>query len=62
MSSYMWRNPSTKRNYITVDELGTFFIRPVGQRTASGEYEHGIMAEPFTVYSTVRVYYEDVIF
>ncbi|BAT83799.1 phosphopantothenoylcysteine decarboxylase-like [Vigna umbellata] len=58
MNSIMWKNPFTERHCITIDELGISLIPPVAHRGANGDIEHGAMAEPSTIYSTVRLYYE----
>jgi len=58
MNSIMWKNPFTERHCIAIDELGISLIPPVTHRSANGEPEHGAMAEPSTIYSTVRVFYE----
>ncbi|CAJ1815355.1 unnamed protein product [Sphenostylis stenocarpa] len=58
MNSIMWKNPFTERHCIGIDELGISLIPPVTYRKANGDIEHGAMAEPSTIYSTVRLFYE----
>ncbi|KAK7340143.1 hypothetical protein VNO77_20837 [Canavalia gladiata] len=58
MNNFMWKNPLTERHCMCIDELGISLIPPIAQRSASGEYENGAMAEPSTIYSTVRLFYE----
>ena len=43
---------------MSIDELGITLIPPVTQRSASGEHGSGAMAEPETIHSTVRLYYD----
>ncbi|KHN20453.1 Putative phosphopantothenoylcysteine decarboxylase [Glycine soja] len=57
MNSIVWRNPFTERHCTEIDELGITLIPPVTHTTASGDFEHGAMAEPSTISSTVRVFY-----
>ncbi|KAL9303852.1 hypothetical protein ACSQ67_021115 [Phaseolus vulgaris] len=58
MNTLMWNNPFTERHLISIDELGISLIPPVTKRLACGDYGNGAMAEPSTIYSTVRLFYE----
>ncbi|KAI4316416.1 hypothetical protein L6164_024397 [Bauhinia variegata] len=58
MNTYMWNNPFTERHLISIDELGISLIPPVSKRLACGDYGNGAMAEPSTIYSTVRLFFE----
>ncbi|XP_052724242.1 probable phosphopantothenoylcysteine decarboxylase isoform X1 [Vigna angularis] len=58
MNTLMWNNPFTERHLIAIDELGISLIPPVTKRLACGDYGNGAMAEPSTIYSTVRLFYE----
>ncbi|RDY02986.1 Phosphopantothenoylcysteine decarboxylase, partial [Mucuna pruriens] len=58
MNTFMWNNPFTERHLIAIDELGISLIPPVTKRLACGDYGNGAMAEPSTIYSTVRLFYE----
>ncbi|KAL1348850.1 hypothetical protein AAHE18_07G110000 [Arachis hypogaea] len=58
MNTFMWNNPFTERHLIAIDELGISLIPPVTKRLACGDYGNGAMAEPATIYSTVRLFYE----
>ncbi|KAK7394870.1 hypothetical protein VNO78_15411 [Psophocarpus tetragonolobus] len=57
MNSVMWRHPFTERQCIGIDELGISLIPPVIHTARSGS-KLCSMAEPSTILSTVRDYYE----
>ncbi|KAF7830373.1 putative phosphopantothenoylcysteine decarboxylase [Senna tora] len=58
MNTFMWNNPFTERHLISIDELGINLIPPVPKRLACGDYGNGAMAEPATIFSTVRLFFE----
>ena len=56
--TFMQKNPFIERHSMPIDELGITLISPITQRSASREHGNGAMAEPSTIYSTVRLYYD----
>ncbi|KAF2608916.1 hypothetical protein F2Q68_00043262 [Brassica cretica] len=55
----MWNNPFTEKASFSLDELGIItLIPPIKKRLACGDYGNGAMAEPFLIYSTVRLFWE----
>ncbi|KAK7294963.1 hypothetical protein RJT34_17863 [Clitoria ternatea] len=59
MNTFMWSNPFTERQCMSIDDLGITLIPPAPMK-ANGEFGGAIrsMAEPSTIYSTVRLSYE----
>ncbi|CAI8589981.1 unnamed protein product [Vicia faba] len=58
MNTFMWNNPFTEKHLISIEELGISLIPPVTKRLACGDYGNGAMAEPSTIYSSVKLFYE----
>ncbi|OIV98737.1 hypothetical protein TanjilG_24908 [Lupinus angustifolius] len=58
MNHLMWENCFTEKQVMSIDELGISLIPPVITRSACGKQADCAMAEPSTIYSTVRLFYE----
>lgn len=54
MESSEWIDSLTEDHAMAIDELGIHLIPPVPQRAS----EYHAMAQPFTIYSSVRASYE----
>ncbi|KAE9622056.1 hypothetical protein Lal_00032441 [Lupinus albus] len=58
MNHFMWENSFTEKQIMSIDELGICLIPPVITRLACGKLSDCAMAEPSSIYSTVRRFYE----
>ncbi|RHN46815.1 putative phosphopantothenoylcysteine decarboxylase [Medicago truncatula] len=54
MDGCMWRNPFTEQNFMSIEELGVTLIPPV-QHMPTNMRE---MADPSTIFSTVKSFYD----
>ncbi|KAK7394868.1 hypothetical protein VNO78_15409 [Psophocarpus tetragonolobus] len=61
MNDFIWRSPTTEQQFINIETLGITFIPPLPltHTSASGDLERK-MAEPITIYSTVRASYDEL--
>ncbi|CAL0328126.1 unnamed protein product [Lupinus luteus] len=58
MNYLMWENCFTEKQTISIDELGISLIPPVITRSACGKHVDCAMAEPSSIYSIVRAFYD----
>ncbi|KAK7256663.1 hypothetical protein RIF29_30117 [Crotalaria pallida] len=58
MNFFMWDNSFTEKHIMSIDELGISLIPPVITRSACGKHGDCAMAEPSSIYKTVRLFYE----